>query len=77
MQLTRHARAHQYWPSAGWVPQALMTLSSHSGPTQLITAEQVKEMSVEDHQQIWKVLGCATHQTVYCTPKGSTQCIDV
>lgn len=55
LQAQRHARIHEYWPSSGWIPQAVMRISLHPGPIQLITAEQVKAMSVTDHQQLWKV----------------------
>ena len=46
---------YKYWPSSGWIPQAVMKASLQSGSPELMTAEQVKNMTVADHQCLWRV----------------------
>lgn len=46
----------EYWPSSGWIPQAVMKTTLHTGSPELITAEQVKAMNVADHQHLWRLL---------------------
>lgn len=53
---------YQYWPESGWIPYAVLkntlhlsNLSDCSAP-QLMTAEQVKGMTVADHQDDWRLL---------------------
>lgn len=47
---------YEYWPSSGWIPQAVMRTTLHSGSPELMTAEQIKEMTVSDHQCLWRRL---------------------
>lgn len=53
---------YQYWPESGWIPEAVLRSTLHldnmgdcSSP-RLMTAEQVKVMSVSDHQDHWRLL---------------------
>lgn len=53
---------YQYWPESGWIPEAVLRSTLHldnkgdcSSP-RLMTAEQVKAMSVSDHQDHWRLL---------------------
>lgn len=53
---------YQYWPESGWIPHAVLKSTLHlsnlgdCSPPQLMTAEQVKAMSVADHQNDWRML---------------------
>ena len=53
---------YQYWPESGWIPHAVLKRTLHlsnlgdCSPPQLMTAEQVKAMSVADHQNDWRML---------------------
>ena len=53
---------YEYWPSSGWIPQAVLKSTLHlgdlgcSGTPELMTAEQVKAMTVSDHQHLWRML---------------------
>ena len=53
---------YEYWPSSGWIPQAILKSTLHLGSSssmgapELMTAEQVKAMSVSDHQMLWRKL---------------------
>lgn len=58
----QHGHTYQYWPESGWIPQAVLRSTLHldnlgdcSSP-QLMTAEQVKAMSISDHQDHWRML---------------------
>ena len=51
---------YEYWPSSGWIPQAVMRTALHSGSPELMTAEQIKEMTVSDHQCLWQVCDSVT-----------------
>lgn len=52
----------QYWPESGWIPQAVLRSTLHSdnvidcSSPWLMTAEEVKAMSVSDHQDLWRLL---------------------
>ncbi len=54
--------SYQYWPESGWIPYAVLKNTLHlsnlsdCSPPQLMTAEQVKAMTVADHQNDWRML---------------------
>ena len=59
----QHGHTYQYWPESGWIPQAVLRSTLHldnlgdsCSLPQLMTAEQVKAMSVSDHQDHWRML---------------------
>jgi len=52
---------YEYWPSSGWIPQAVMQNTLQTDSPELMTAEQVKAMSIGDHQHLWRVSRPASH----------------
>ena len=47
--------SYAYWPSSGYIPQAVMQNTLQTDSPELMTAEQVKAMSLGDHQHLWRV----------------------
>ncbi|DBA93376.1 TPA: hypothetical protein ACH3X2_003648 [Trebouxia sp. C0005] len=48
--------SYAYWPSSGYIPQAVMQNTLQTDSPELMTAEQVKAMSLGDHQHLWRML---------------------
>ncbi|KAL0033950.1 hypothetical protein WJX77_012326 [Trebouxia sp. C0004] len=47
---------YEYGPSSGWIPQAVMKNTLQIDSPELMNAEQVKAMSIGDHQHLWRML---------------------
>ena len=46
---------YEYWPSSGWIPKTVMQNTLQTDSPELMTAQQVKAMSIGDHQHLWRV----------------------
>lgn len=47
---------YEYWPSSGRIPKAVMQNTLQTDSPELMTAQQVKAMSIGDHQHLWRML---------------------